>query len=62
MDSANCSLSLSQTTRVSPGESSTQRVAQMYANGTVPQTADTGTYNIQGDVLSQGEMSRKHFS
>lgn len=52
MDSENCSRSLSQTTRVSPGESSTQRVAQMYANGTVRQTADTGTYDIQGDVLS----------
>lgn len=43
MDSANCSLSLSQTTKVSPGDSSTQRAAQMYVNGTVQQTAATGT-------------------
>lgn len=48
MDSVNCSLSPLQTLRISPGDSSTQRVAQMYVNG----TADTP---VQDHVISNPE-------
>lgn len=66
MDSANCSLSLSQTTESSTGGgegNSTQRVAQMYVNDTEQKTVDiTACNNVMCYPEDRGNEQKTIFS